>query len=481
MADITFKVGDKTYNIPEDKVPAFKQAHPNAVVASAAIPGKSGVESKIKDWTNPTQEELATLDPQEADYLKRVHANYGIPSSAPKSGAEGRLAKAAAASSGTGDVPLLIEPYGYGSNKLHHSKYDKAQWEKWAAETGFKPKGRTAKEQNLEFQKYLLEAPQFKDKVRAIHKELGMPYAGKPEDAFLGERWDKIMEKLTAPEEDKVIPPAAEKPKDAERKPFQQNTPFAYAENENAPWWLQDIIKTAGAVGDKARLKKYLPWQATAPVSLPEATFYDPTRELAANAEQANIANQTAAAFTDPRQLAAQQAATQGLAGKNAADIMGRYNNMNVTLANQLSQQNTGIMNQANQNKASLDTQLFDKYTVANQQFDNSKAQARQNIRQSYMDAITNRANTANLNSLYPQYAVDPSSGGFAYFRPDPNKIDPATRYDHYDALWQKAQKYSPNPDVQEKIFRAMLGKGAAADPASGAYEGYNNNPQAVS
>jgi hypothetical protein len=374
-----------------------------------------------------------------------------------KTGAEGRLAKAAAA---TGDVPLLIEPYGYGSNKLHHSKYDKAQWEKWAAETGFKPKSRTVAGQNKEFQNYLLNDPKFKDRVLQIHTDLGMPYANRPDDNFLGERWDKIMEKLTAPEEDKVIPPAAEKPKDADRKPIEQHTPIPYGENQNAPWWLQDTIKTFGAVGDMARLKKYLPWQATPQVRLPEATFYDPTRELAANTEMANMAMQNSAAFTNPQQQAAANTVAQGQMAKAAADTMGKYNNLNVTLANQLSQQNTGIMNQASQNKANLDTQLYDKYTVANQQFDNSKAQARQNIRQSYMDAITNRANTANLNTLYPQYAVDPSGGGFAYFRPDPNKIDPATRYDHYDALQKKAQQYSSDPTIQAKYFNIMLNKG---------------------
>ena len=65
--------------------------------------------------------------------------------------------------------------------------------------------------------------------------------------------------------------------------------------------------------------------------------------------------------FTDPRQMAAQQAATQGLAGKNAADIMGRYNNLNVGLANQTNAQNTGIKNQASLTKANLATSLFDK------------------------------------------------------------------------------------------------------------------------
>ena len=263
---------------------------------------------------------------------------------------------------------------------------------------------------------------------------------------YTSSRFEPIFKSIKKPEA--VVPEP-----DAERDPIQQNTPVAYRENQNAPWWLQDIIKTAGAVGDKARIKKYLPWQATAPVSLPDTTFYDPTRELAANAEQANIANQAAAAFTDPRQLAAQQAATQGLAGKNAADIMGRYNNMNVTLANQASQQNASTMNAANQNKANLDTQLWDKYTVANQQFDNSKNQARQQIRQSYIDAITNRANTANLNSMFPQYAVDPSSGGFTYFK-NPKDLNPTKNLNDIEDQYTKALKLTGDPDRALKLMQ---------------------------
>ena len=227
-------------------------------------------------------------------------------------------------------------------------------------------------------------------------------------------------EPVKTPKDTSTTP--TEKPEEEiTRDDFQRNPPPPLGPQGEAPWWLQDIIKVAGAVGDKARIKRYMPWQATPQVRLPEATFYDPTRELAANAEQANISAQAAASFTDPRQLAAQMSAAQGQAGKNAADIMSRYNNLNVGLANQLSQERTNILNQASQNKANLDTQLWDKYTVLNQQFDNSKAQARQNIRQSYMDAITNRANTANLNTLYPQYAVDPSRGGLINFDPTNN------------------------------------------------------------
>jgi hypothetical protein len=261
-------------------------------------------------------------------------------------------------------------------------------------------------------------------------------------------------DKKIAKTDDKVV-------EDEKRKAIETNTPTNYNLPENGPWWLQDIIKTAGAASDLGRIKKYLPYQATPQVRLPDATFYDPTRELAANAEQANMAYQTQAAFTNPQQLAAASSVTQGQAAKNAADVMGRYNNLNVGLANQLSQERANIMNTASQNKANLDTQLWDKYTIANQQFDNSKAKARENLRGSYIDAITNRANTANLNSLYPQYAVDPSRGGFINFNPNAAKIKATDKYDYMDSLHKKAIQYSNDPIMQERYFRDMLSKGA--------------------
>lgn len=451
------------------------------------------IGAKVKDWTNPTKEELATLSEAEKNHLAIIHKNYNISSDqnleTPQSGPQSRLDK-------------LSKKNSFPDEEAERKKYIESTPNKTVSLEQYntlKELGRKALEADPTGNKKTKEAEAFQiayhdllpgaaSKVIAEHPVKTRKALSENRtwwdlegnvDSYAGPRTKRYLEELEAfKPEDKKIAEAAKEP-EKEREAFKTNTPVPYTEAQNAPWWLQDIIKTAGAVGDKARIKKYLPWQATAPVTLPEATFYDPTRELAANAEQANIANQTAAAFTDPRQLAAQQAATQGLAGKNAADIMGRYNTMNVGLANQASQQQASIMNAANQNKANMDTQLWDKYTIANQQFDNSKNQARQQIRQSYMDAITNRANTANLNTLYPQYSVDPSSGGFAYFKPDNSPINPAAKYDRYDALWEKAQKYSPNPDVQEKIFKDMLGKGEE-EATPGAYEGYQNRQRRV-
>ena len=185
---------------------------------------------------------------------------------------------------------------------------------------------------------------------------------------------------------------------------------------------------------------------------------YNPDRELAANAEQANIANQGSMYFTDPRQMAAQQSATQGLAGKNAADIMGRYNNLNVGVANQTNAQNAGIKNQAAMTNATLDTNLYDKYTAANDNFDIARKQATQNIRKSYINAITQRANTANLNSLNPNYGVNPDNGGIYNFRPT-GPFDPtATANNGFKNAIDAANKLAPNdPTIRAKIFEQMM------------------------
>jgi hypothetical protein len=187
-------------------------------------------------------------------------------------------------------------------------------------------------------------------------------------------------------------------------------------------WWLQDKIKVAGAFGDLMRIKKYNPWMATPGLALPEGTFYDPTRELAANAEQVNLGVQGASTYSGPQSFAATAAALQGQGAANAANIMGRYNNLNVTESNRLGDSTNAVLNYASQQRAGNATQLFDKQTIVNQQFDNSKAMARQNLRQGFMDAITNRANTYNLNTLYPQFAVGPGNGGMIYNIPGSNR-----------------------------------------------------------
>jgi len=227
-----------------------------------------------------------------------------------------------------------------------------------------------------------------------------------------------------------------------------------------APWWLQDTIKTAGAAGDFFRVKKYNPWQATPDTKFIDPTFYDPTRELAANAEQSNIGTNAIAAFSNPQAFNARYKQIQGNAANNAANILAKYNNMNVGMANNAEQANTNIYNQASQNKANLSTQLFDKYTIANQQFDNAKNMARQNLRQSYIDAVTNRAKSQALNSLYPNYQHDPSSGGFLNYIDNGDKLRPENSTSELDSKLAMIEKIkTAYPDwTPEEISKFISG-----------------------
>jgi hypothetical protein len=184
-----------------------------------------------------------------------------------------------------------------------------------------------------------------------------------------------------------------------------------------AEWWLQDTIKTAGAFGDLMSIKKHMPWAPRVDLETPRPTFLDPTRELAANAEQANIQTQAAAQFAGPQALSARASSIQGTAAKNAADVLSKYNNANVNIANQFETQATNIRNQEQMMNQAGTQRLYDQNTVANQQFDNAKLAMRSNLRNQYTNAITNRAKTAALNDLYPQYAVSPATGGFNRFQ----------------------------------------------------------------
>jgi len=313
-----------------------------------------------------------------------------------------------------------------------------------------------------------------KDEYEKKMKELSIPkgdrkfFSDDPSSPY------KYTEYEMEEEAAKPAPPAA--PGAPQQKKTEDQTVNRYPINEKplvpagAPWWLQDIIKTSGAAADLARVKKYQPWQATPQTFLPEATFYDPTRELAANTEQANLAMQAQQAFTNPQQLAGASSVAQGQAAKNAADIMGRYNNLNVGLANQLSQQRTNIMNTASANQAALNTQLYDKYTIANQQFDNSKALARQKLRQSYIDAITNRAKTQAMNTLYPNFFTDPSSGGFVL--PNPNYTPTAT-YRGDDTEFDEAVKKYGSVENAGKYMDWKYGKSGKRSRNRYDYQGY--------
>jgi hypothetical protein len=226
-------------------------------------------------------------------------------------------------------------------------------------------------------------------------------------------------------------------------------------------WWLQDAIKTAGAAGDMARIKKYMPWAPKVSSYIPNPTFYDPTRELAANMEQMNIGAQGAAAYAPSQAYNSRMSQLSGQGAKAAADVLGRYNNLNVSTANEFEGTKAQIFNQTGAANADIAKTLYDQTTMANQQYDNAKNQARQELRQSYIDAITNKEQTYAMNQVYPNYQVSPSQGGRLYFKKG-DKLDPQAQ--SADQTQQFMNIKNQVPGITDQAALKLMGLDVASN-----------------
>ena len=241
-------------------------------------------------------------------------------------------------------------------------------------------------------------------------------------------------------------------------------------EGPPAEWWLQDTIKTTGAFGDLMGIKKYMPWAPGVELQKPRPAFLDPTRELAANAEQANIQTQAMGQFAGPQSMSARSASVQGQAAKNAADVLSKYNNANINIANQFELKGTDIANQESMLKQATAQRVYDQNTVANQQFDNSKLAMRNNLRNYYTNAITNRWQTDALNQMYPNYQVSPGVGGRMYFNPtektpNPNAGTGMTREEAY----RQCRQMNPNATDQTRCVDSMMNASKTSTSSGGA------------
>ena len=230
-----------------------------------------------------------------------------------------------------------------------------------------------------------------------------------------------------------------------------------------ANWWLQDTIKTTGAFGDLMGIDKQMPWSPRVDLEEPRPTFLDPTRELAQQSEQANIATQSLAQFVGPQALSARASSIQGTGAKQAADTLSRFNNANSNIANQFEFKSTDIRNQEALANQASQQKLYDSNIIANQQYSNAKLAMRNQLRNYYTDALTNKGKTAALNNLYPQYAVLPETGGMPAFKGGKkNKAEISkSSQDYFDEI---KQQY---PDLDDKTAYQMAKDRAAQQDSS--------------
>jgi hypothetical protein len=186
-----------------------------------------------------------------------------------------------------------------------------------------------------------------------------------------------------------------------------------------AEWWLQDTINTFGALGDASMIQKQQPWDTTVDLKAPISRYDDPTKELDSNLGLYRQTADTLAQFTGPQGLTSRMSQARGQAAKSAADITKRYNTRNLALANAQEVRSADTANKEALMNREVNKGLYDATMLADERFNKEKMAARVNRRGLYNQAITNRAKTQALNSMYPDYAVDPASGGFMMHTPN--------------------------------------------------------------
>lgn len=229
-------------------------------------------------------------------------------------------------------------------------------------------------------------------------------------------------------------------------------TPTANSFDPNIGYFPQDNRNVGRAIFNRARINKYLPYEPAITATVPNPAFMDPTRELAANAEMANMQMQQNAMFTGPQQLAARNNNVMGQSAVNAANIMAKYNSANVGEANRFAGVHADIMNNLMVENARRAKSMYDGTTIANQQYDQSVARADNEIFKTLNNRESNRFRAQLSNMWYPEFAFDPADYSVNFSNSGARRITPGqsnagkTAIDYFADL-KRDTKYANLPD----------------------------------
>lgn len=219
--------------------------------------------------------------------------------------------------------------------------------------------------------------------------------------------------------------------------------------------WLQDVMDVTGAAIDAAGINKYLPQRTDVDFVKPDLVTFDPTalyNQIAGGKYFGEFAG-------DPRQASARQSQLMGQIMEGMAGIGNQYNTMNQQAGQAYEYQTNAIENQERAIDAQAEQQYLDRSAIARNQYDNSRRQARKIKREAQKNLLTNMTKTDALNQLYPNYQVDPSTGGWVNYTPTDKQVDPGKAQQDAIAFAQSLEAASLTPEMQAAIFNATYGK----------------------
>jgi hypothetical protein len=263
------------------------------------------------------------------------------------------------------------------------------------------------------------------------------------------------------------------------------------SESDWTPWWTQDKINLGAAYRNRYDLHKYMPTYVSPDLYLPNAVYYDPTRNLAENQGMMALQNMMNMTYAGPQRLRAVGSNVYGQGYGQAANALGDFANRNVAVANQSAITKAGSIGNYNlQKAASLDTFLKGN-TIANQQWDNSVRFLDNDIRKNLVSGITNQQKTSWMNQLNPYFSIHPDAFGSKqfFFKGGKGLGSPASGgtgqdpwgtyqsyYDQYMAKVPGADRKSANEFALRQAFSNKSQYGVDSDgDVRASTSGYNN------
>lgn len=140
---------------------------------------------------------------------------------------------------------------------------------------------------------------------------------------------------------------------------------------------------------------------------IPRPTFYDPERELASAQESARALEQMGS-MMNPQTAGALANYIQANAAKTSADVMGRYQNLNVGVANQFSPLQAQIFNSLAAQKREAADKRFMGETIAAQQYQNAMRTYGRDFAKTLGEGIEAGIKKGQLYDASQYYTADP-------------------------------------------------------------------------
>lgn len=322
-------------------------------------------------------------------------------------------------------------------NKANKSKYTKEQWAQKLRAAGY-----TGPLTNEAVQKWLYEQEKSKAVIDQLHQQYGMPKQGMF-DKKLGYRWDDALDSLEQiPETGGVIgylcvngkvqattykDEAARSSAGAKLTPAEAGINCAPGVTPNnmdvnnkqstsrirGRWMTPDKVNMFAAAAVPPR--KYLPYAAPVGYEPNRLSLEDYRAQLAAEQSMYNKQAETMGVYGPTAGQAANQSFAAGQQAERAGNVISGVTSRNVDRVNQFLAQERARKDQFNLLGAERATSLFDKNTIANQQYDNARRQYINNMAKTFGQGWQNAMKLGMLNATNPRFKVDPRSGDTYY------------------------------------------------------------------